>query len=417
MILLKSFIQEHLLTIISVGVTILLVYYYLLEKGSARRLSRKYRDSIFEAQSRIFLHATQYLISGNKDMAIKEFMTAVELNRETLETYFALGGLFRSNGEIDKAISIHRALIARENISEASRVEALKQLAIDFDKGGFLDKAIETYKDVLKVNREQEDVIRALCRIFENLGEWEQAYRYRLMLSKVTKENQSETISHILVERAREFFLKENYVECRGYLENAFRFSPSVSAKILSLKLALIQGYKQDAEKELLGLLKETPFYTTFIFSSLESPWEVSGIATKKEGVVQENYYKNLEDLKKFFLQITEPEILRSPAVILSKIRLLRSLGETQQAYKVLKAVMGHRADKNADLLKVEYVKILIEVGEKEEALVQVRDVLQGLNQNFTRYYCQQCGFDSDAVFWRCPQCYNWETINFRWKL
>ena len=45
-------------------------------------------------------------------MAIREFINAVNLNRETIDTYFTLGGLFRTNGEIDKAISIHRSLIA-----------------------------------------------------------------------------------------------------------------------------------------------------------------------------------------------------------------------------------------------------------------------------------------------------------------
>ena len=117
------------------------MYHFLIEKDNVVKLSKRYRDSIFEAQSKIFLNATQYLISGNKDLAIKEFLNAVDINRETIETYFALGGLFRSNGEIEKAISIHRSLIAKENISESTRLRALKELAIDFDKGGFVDKA------------------------------------------------------------------------------------------------------------------------------------------------------------------------------------------------------------------------------------------------------------------------------------
>src|SRR5690606_17387865 len=120
-------IQDHLLTLVAVGLTLVFLYHYLIEKDHGVRLSKKYRDSIFEAQSKIFLNATQYLIVGNKDLAIREFLTAVDLNRETLETYFALGGLFRSNGEIEKSISIHRSLIARQNISEATRVRALRE--------------------------------------------------------------------------------------------------------------------------------------------------------------------------------------------------------------------------------------------------------------------------------------------------
>src|SRR5690606_7685982 len=164
----------------AVVITLIFIYHYIIEREHGVKLSKKYRDSIYEAQSRIFLNATQYLISGDKNLAIREFLNAVDLNRETIETYFALGGLFRSNGEIDKAISIHRSLIARENITESTRLRALKELAIDFDKGGFLDKAIETYKDVLKINRDQFEVIQALCRIYEDIEDWDQAYNYRI---------------------------------------------------------------------------------------------------------------------------------------------------------------------------------------------------------------------------------------------
>lgn len=121
--------KNHLLTIVAVVTTLVLLYHYVIERDRAVKLSKKYRNSIFEAQSRIFLNATQYLIEGNKDLAIKEFLNAVDLNRETIDTYFALGGLFRSNGEIEKAISIHRSLIARESISESTRLLALKELA------------------------------------------------------------------------------------------------------------------------------------------------------------------------------------------------------------------------------------------------------------------------------------------------
>jgi len=97
-----SWISEHLLAVLATALTMVLVYHYMIEKETGAKLSKRYRNSIFEAQSKIFLNATQYLISGNKDLAIKEFLNAVDINRETVDTYFALGGLFRSNGEIEK---------------------------------------------------------------------------------------------------------------------------------------------------------------------------------------------------------------------------------------------------------------------------------------------------------------------------
>ena len=406
-VLILTFIKEHLLAVIAVIITIVFIYHYIIEKEHGVKLSKKYRDSIFEAQSKIFLNATQYLISGNKDLAIKEFLNAVDLNRETLDTYFALGGLFRSNGEIDKAISIHRSLIARENINESSRLRALKELAIDFDKGGFIDKAIETYKDVIKINRDQHEVIQALCRIYEDVGDWDLAYNYRIMLSKVGHENQSETISHILVEKAKFHFEKGDFKSCAEDLDDAFRFAPSVSAKILKLKLYIVQNKIEDGKGLLTELIKEHPMYASFIFVSLDE-------YTNEEG--KEDFVMRLSELKHYFLDLRDMEMERSPSIVLSQIRLLKEEKRVQDAFEMLSKWM-HNNPSQSDVLKVEYIKLLIEVNKQKEALDQTKTLLSSLHNSLTRHYCSQCGYDSDEIFWRCPQCHNWETIQFRWKV
>lgn len=399
--------KDNLLTVVAVGITMVLVYHYVIERDRAVKLSKKYRHSIFEAQSRIFLNATQYLIVGNKDLAIKEFLNAVDLNRETIDTYFALGGLFRSNGEVEKAISIHRSLIARENISEATRLQALKELAVDFDKGGFTDRAIETYKDVLKINRDQYDVIQALCRIYEDTEDWDQAYNYRTMLSKVGHENQSETISHILVQKAKVWFEKGQFRQAAEDLDDAFRFSPSVSAKILLMKLHLALGKMEDAKGLLIELLKEHPMYSSFIFVSLDE--------FKKNLPQSEEYYQRLDQLKRYFLEMQDGDLMGSPSVVLSKIRLLKAVEKSQEAFDLLDRWM--KAHGQSDVLKVEYIKLLIAVGRTDEALEQTGHLLDTLHSSLTRHFCSQCGYNSDEIFWRCPQCHNWETIQFRWKV
>lgn len=404
-----NWIQNNVLSVIAVGFTLILIYHYFIEKDVGTKLSARYRNSIYEAQSKVFLNATQYLISGNRDLAIKEFLSAVDINRETIDTYFALGGLFRSNGEIEKAISIHRSLIARESISEHHRLRALTELAIDFDKGGFLDKAIETYKDVLKINRDQYNVIQSLCRIYEDIGDWDLAYNYRIMLSKVGHENQSETISHILVQKAKAQFEKGEIAKCEEDLEDAFRFAPSVSAKILKLRILLHQGNIDDAKFYLLELLKEQPIYASFAFQSLEENFKASEDD-------KETYKKRLQIITDYFLELNDSDLMTSESVILTKVRLFKTRGDLQSAYKVLKDwLVDHQSQSEA--LKSEYIKILIELGHHEEAVHSVKDLLNKMHQTITRHYCKECGYNSDEIFWRCPQCHEWETIKFRWKV
>lgn len=401
-------LQEHLLAVVAVVITLILIYHYLIERDSGVQLSRKYRNSIFEAQSKIFLNATQYLISGNKDLAIKEFLSAVDLNRETIETYFALGGLFRSNGEIDKAIHIHRSLIARESISESTRLKALKELAVDFDKGGFIEKAIDTYKDVLKINRDQYEVIQSLCRIYEDIEDWDQAYHYRVMLSKVGHENQAETISHILVQKAKILFEQGDLAQCAEDLEDAFRFAPSVSAKILRLKIFLARGDIEQSRSLFIELLKEHPMYTSFIMVSLNE-------GMKSDSAMVEKYQTTLQSLKDIFLDMEDVDLLSSPSVILSKIRLLKEVSRSADAFEVLEN--WSKDNVSNEVLKVEHIKLLIELGKKDEAVHSTKELLDNLHQTLTRHYCRECGYDSDEMFWRCPQCHTWETIQFRWKV
>ncbi len=402
-------VQDNILSIVAIGFTIVLIYHYFIEKDAGSKLSKRYRNSIYEAQSKVFLNATQYLISGNRDLAIKEFLSAVDINRETIDTYFALGGLFRSNGEIEKAISIHRSLIARENISESHRLRALTELAIDFDKGGFLDKAIETYKDVLKINRDQYVVIQSLCRIYEDIGDWDQAYNYRIMLSKVGHENQSETISHILVQKAKSYFERGELSKCQEDLEDAFRFAPSVSAKILKLRVLLTQGNLDDAKFYLLELLKEQPMYASFAFQSLEESF-------KGEEKQKEDYETRLSILVDYFLGLDDIDLLRSESVILTKVRLHKNKNEQEKAYHVLKDWLENNQGQS-EALKSEYIKLLIDLNYNEEAVFQVKDLLDKMHQTITKHFCKECGYNSDEIFWRCPQCHEWETIQFRWKV
>ncbi len=408
LIQLWSWINSHLLVVFAFGITIFLVYHYLVEKDRGIRLSKKYRNSVFETQSKIFLNASQYLISGNKDLAIREFLNAVDLNSETLETYFALGDLFRSNGEIDKAISIHRSLISRGDISENIRVKSLRELALDFDKGGFLDKAIETYKDVLKVNRDQVEVIASLCRIYEDIGDWDQAYKYRIMLSKVGLKNQAETISHILVQKAKGHFDNQNYSACSEELTEAFKFFPSVSGKILQLKLFLALGDIDQSKGLLIEILKEHPMYASFLFESLA---EVAG-----KGESSEIYRINFEKLREFFLFIEDKELLSFPSVVLTRIRLLKESRKVSDAFEILSEWMKKNPE-NSDALKIEYIKLSIALGKKDEALKETSRILESFHNSLTKHFCNQCGYNSDSIFWRCPQCHDWETIQFTWKV
>ena len=259
------------------------------------------------------------------------------------------------------------------------------------------------------MNRDQQEVILSLCRIFEDIEEWDEAYRYRIMLTKVGHENQAETISHILVQKALIAFKKGEFARCFEDLEDAFRFAPSVSAKILQLKLYLVQGNMESAKQLLLELLKGHPMYASFIFVSLAEKYDW-------DEKIKADYEVRLQVLRGYFLELDDADLRSSASVILSKIRLLKEGKLIQPAHELLANWIksGHSV---TEVLRIEYIKLLIEMGLKDDALLATKDLLEGLNKSLTRHFCSHCGYNSDNIFWRCPQCHRWETIQFRWKV
>jgi len=68
-----------------------------------------------------FFKGIQYLLSDDHDQAIEEFTKSVQVNSDTIETYVALGNLYRSKGDIDRAIRIRQNIILRPNIDQRIR--------------------------------------------------------------------------------------------------------------------------------------------------------------------------------------------------------------------------------------------------------------------------------------------------------
>lgn len=402
-------IQDHLLEIVSIMLILILFYHYIIEKNMGVNLSKRYRDAIYESQSQFFLNATRHLLIDRRDLAIKEFLKAIERGGETLEISLTLATLLRADGQFDESIGIHRSLIARADISESNRLRVLKELAIDFDKGGFVDKAIETYQEVLKLNCDQYDVLLSLCHIFESLEDWDQAYRYRFMLSKLSHKGQNETISHILVQKAQQSFKRGDFKTASSTLENALYSTPSVAAKILQVKIDLLHTDEMTAQKHMIEFLREYPLYASFIFESLEDTFEGSE-------EIKNTYKKRLDLLKKKFLLINDVELNKNSAVILTKIRLLKSIGDLRTAYLLMYEWFQ---DQHTELeeMRVEYMKLLISLGKTDLIMKEMHLLLQQFYKTQTKHYCRNCGYNSDNLFWRCPQCYLWETMQFRWKI
>src|SRR5690242_21929463 len=97
------------------------------------------------ALPRSYFKGLNFLLNEQPDKAIEAFIEVVKVDPETVELHFALGSLFRRRGEYDRAIRMHQNLVDRADLGTEQRLTALYELAQDYLKAGFLDRAEEMF--------------------------------------------------------------------------------------------------------------------------------------------------------------------------------------------------------------------------------------------------------------------------------
>ncbi|MBT6325757.1 MAG: hypothetical protein HOJ35_07295 [Bdellovibrionales bacterium] len=159
----------------------------------------------------------------------------------------------------------------------------------------------------------------------------------------------------------------------------------------------------------LLELVREHPMYASFVFSSLSEGYEIASKFNSK-------YDEHLTTLRDYFISLDDTDLMSIPSFVLSKVMLLKDKNLIEEAYKILNKWLENNSV-HSEVLESEFIKILISLGKKEEAINRVEHLLENFDKGLTRHFCKQCGYNSDDIFWRCPQCHEWETIQFRWKV
>ncbi|MFC1884644.1 tetratricopeptide repeat protein [Thermodesulfobacteriota bacterium] len=340
-----------------------------------------------------FFKGIQYIISNDRDNAIEEFTKSVQVNSDTVETYIALGNLFRSKGDIERAIRIRQNIILRPNISEQIKLKTLFDLGLDYRKGGFLNRAINVFQQVLQKSPSDLKTLKEIESIYEELQDWENAYRIRQQIEKLDKGNHKNILAHYLVEMGKVELNRGREDEAISLLNKAI----SVHDKCLDAYLHLGDIYfgKNDYQKAIhtwKKVVNVAPQFTYLAYRRLEGAY---------------SRMKNLEPVEKF---LKECSGMGSDAFTsMALARYLYNDGDTKGALKELNAVIGSNPGFwEARRLKGEF---LILEGRDKDALAEYADILEHLDMPSLRFQCSQCGFEPNELMWQCPKCRKWDTI------
>jgi len=339
-----------------------------------------------------FLKGISAALSNDTDQAIAELTRAVELDSEVVETYIALGHLFRSKGQFDRAVAIRQSIIARSSLPSEIRTQALYDLGLDFRQSGLMSRAEEALRQVIDESPRHLEALKAMEQIYEELQEWEKALEVQRRVNKLTGQKTAGVLAHLKCEQAKKLLAAGEGSEARTAFKKALGWDEGCVDALLCLgDLYLAQG---EIKKALATWGKVCHAAPHLCFLALE---RVTGRQWKagEAGLVEE------------FILVGAGES-QVPQAYLTAAHYLAAQGKKEEMVAQLRRLLevtpdflpGHQA----------LGQILLDEGKIDEVLSAYQSLLGHLPRGERVFQCRQCGFSSAEMSWKCPSCRQWDT-------
>ncbi|MGB8930553.1 MAG: hypothetical protein WCC48_04790, partial [Anaeromyxobacteraceae bacterium] len=124
-------------------------------------------------EARAWLRGVRSVISDDSDAAIAALSDAARLGSdEAIETYLALGALFRRTGDLARAMTLHRNMRVYPGLDEARRDEVERELAEDYRRSGMLAEAVDLLAPRAASDRAAAELLR---EVLADQGRWREA--------------------------------------------------------------------------------------------------------------------------------------------------------------------------------------------------------------------------------------------------
>ena len=345
-----------------------------------------------------YLLGLDFLVSNQIDLAIDELTKAAALYGEALEVQVMLGNLYREKGQVGRAISIHQALLQRPQLRKLEQAHVLLCLGLDFKRGGFVDRALGAFKEVLRLNPNNPHALVNLEKLHADQHQWLEAYSIRQSLvdsSETAEKRRHEAILAFLENEIGLEALKRSDYSAAGA---RFRAAIDRDARVVPAYLNLGDVYKVDGK-----------------------PAEAIALWERAIEIVPERGYLAFERLEAAYGPGTGAERFAGLC--------RRLIGANPQDWRARLALSRHQAARGQS---EDALALLFEaLAQNPHALMVHQAIWQVLSQlNFSRvrverymeltrfavfyldpHVCVRCRYRADELLWQCPHCHEWNTF------
>ena len=340
-----------------------------------------------------FYKSINYLLNEQPDKAIEVFIQMLEVDNETVETHLALGNLFRRRGEVDRAIRLHQNLIARPNLNEEQRTQALLELGQDYMKAGLFDRAESLFLELIDINAHSEIALTFLVQIYQQEKEWNKAISIAEQLEDTSKESMKTEIAQYYCELADEQVMQKQPERVVELLQQALKYDPDCVRASITLGNLAMDGaeFKRAIEYFSVVHKQDSDFCPQVLPKLMTCHEEQGGIKAMMEyleKILQDHFSTSLMLMLAGLIQAEEGD---EPAMafLSSQLRIHPSVQGLEQM--VALSLSSQKSE--------------------TETLEILRDLMKRLLQDRPHFKCQGCGFEGKSLHWQCPRCKQWAQV------
>ncbi len=342
-----------------------------------------------------FMKGLTHLMADHTDQAIEEFTRAVTLNSDTVETYVVLGNLFRQKGEIERAVRIRQSIIARPQLEPSVRLQALYDLGLDYRKGGLYNRATEAFQEVLEMDASHQESLQQMVGLFEETRDWENAFDTLKRLDKLNRSDSRCILAHYKTERGKELMSAGQLEKAEDSLNQAINVDKTCLDAYLHLgDLELARDRQRKALSIWRKAVKLAPEHAHLVVRRVAEAETALGDKTAKAFLDE--------------IDINQA----APNTLLALAEYYHAHGQDDQAQQIMTLAVN----KNPEMLDSHRLlgETLLARGERDAALTAYAELLKHINGDWSSYQCEQCGFVSAHLTWKCPRCHAWDTMSPR---
>jgi lipopolysaccharide biosynthesis regulator YciM len=339
-----------------------------------------------------YIRGLNLVLSRRTDEALELFVQMAKVDEDTLETHFALGHLFRRRGEFERAIRVHENLLARPNLNDTQRHQAVFSLAEDYMGAGLFDRAEQLFSQLAESPTLAESSLERLVHIYEREKEWQKAIDVHRKL-EILRGTKSSQVAHYYCELAESARAAGDRARAREHLRNSVR-SESGALRGTLIRAALAQEEKDYSEAIAL--------YEQVIASDRHFIIEVLPEVLR--------CYRDAGRHAEFELYVGK--LVAQDPSLRRELAFATVIGSLTESPALAACVERFVLDNPVLTMLVDTEELKsLPLEQRRHAIERIAGGLRQIALSSARYRCTNCGYSTQRFIWHCPSCKLWETV------